>query len=78
MEITIEYQPILEAPAALKRDQAPAAIERDQAPAALKRDQAPAASGVKSINYDLNYAKQTQFAGRSNKRNFCFNKGLWR
>jgi hypothetical protein len=43
MEITIEYQPILKAPAAIERDQAPAAIERDQAPAAIERDQAPAA-----------------------------------
>ncbi len=51
MEITIEYQPILEA---------------------------PAASGVKSINYDLFYAKQTQFTGYSNERNLFNNSGLWK
>jgi len=43
MEITIEYQPILKAPAAL---------ERDKAPAGLERTKAPAASGVKSISFD--------------------------
>ena len=26
----------------------------------------------------VNYAKQTQFAGSSNERKFCFNKGLWK
>jgi len=27
-------------------------------------------------NYDLNYAKQSQFAGCSNERKLCFNKVL--